>query len=658
MQLNTDRFRWCLSVVLLGWLGGRLLADAPTNWFSVVPAGTGKTVFGLHAVKGEVLVAPGRTGSIFNSFDGSLWAEATNKLARPVWDYVEVGGTVYGAAGGDGSILTSDDGITWANHSVNVTHEWRSLIYGGGQFLAVGDGIIDTSTDSTNWTLQNVAPFDRPIPDFCGAAFVNDHFVALSAPRGAWLSPDGVNWTQQPIDPGPNPIAEDTEFLTLRYLNGKCFALGRGNDVGIGVIATSDDGGSSWTTQKPNGSTQFNDMAFANNRYVVVGSGAVGYSEDGLNWNFDYAFTSANLVGVAYLKGQFVALSSDGFPFTSADGIHWDSPNFGANNLTAVTATDSGFVAVGWRGAILTSTNGIDWTRQNSGTLQDLFGVGAGGGLVVATGAQADILTSPDGQAWTLRYSNTNVQPYYLKGVAYGQGTFVTAGGFLSSTNGLSWTDNSDGGPNHQLGVIFDGTTFFQYGPFPLLSSTNGTEWPANLEAVRGQGMAYGGGHYVCVDDPAVYVSTNGVRWTSVNLPSPNLLAITYAEGAFVAVGRAGKVAYSTNGTNWTTGKINTTFDLHSIAYKDGTYVAVGDSGTLFYSTREGERLTLQRFLNAHGFQFGFSGTPGKPYKVQYTTDLQTWQDLGSITPSRTVERVLDRSAADSSSRQYRVVEQ
>jgi photosystem II stability/assembly factor-like uncharacterized protein len=68
-------------------------------------------------------------------------------------------------------------------------------------------------------------------------------------------------------------------------------------------------------------------------------------------------------------------------------------------------------------------------------------------------------------------------------------------------------------------------------------------------------------------------------------IPQYNAYGITFADGKFVAVGEAGTVVISSDGTNWTRFFTATTNTLLAIAYGDGLFVAVGDQGSVESST-------------------------------------------------------------------------
>jgi len=105
---------------------------------------------------------------------------------------------------------------------------------------------------------------------------------------------------------------------------------------------------------------------------------------------------------------------------------YWISRDSGiAADLFGITYGNGLFVAVGYAGTILASADGVAWTNEISGFSGDLHGVGYGNGTFVAVGRSGTILTSLDGAHWTNRASGTFE---YLAGVSYGNGIYVTVG--------------------------------------------------------------------------------------------------------------------------------------------------------------------------------------------------------------------------------------
>ncbi len=462
--------------LLLMFFHPRLAAAPRTNWVVAFPTpltgSAGK--FGLKSLPvGALYGSQDRVLAVrpegLTCYDGELWGSSAPFSIFDSPAFITVDGKLLGVDGFSGRISALENNRTWAlqpGQMQGSTHRWSTVAFGNGIYVAAsaesGGGFdgLDTSTNLLNWTAASFFSY----PGSAGLVFAGDHFVLLTPENGAWHSTDGRHWQWHPVDPLPGGTGEASRWLGLRQLNGVLMALGQPLSGSTnGVIATSHDGGTTWSVQKPAGTIGFTDAAYANGQYVAVGTGVVGHSADAEHWTFDFDVTRFRLVGVSHVNGRFVAVSAPGISYTSADGLHWTSPQHGGYPLNAVSATTDGFVAVGGHGTILTSANGTDWRQEVSGTTEDLYGVGTGGGLTLATGDHGTVLTSLDTRAWTLRHTQTRGPTYTLRGVAYARGRYVVAGAYLTSTDGIDWqiTPGYQGTPaNYARAIVDDGQQF------------------------------------------------------------------------------------------------------------------------------------------------------------------------------------------------------
>ena len=80
--------------------------------------------------------------------------------------------------------------------------------------------------------------------------------------------------------------------------------------------------------------------------------------------------------------------------------------------------------------------------------------------------------------------------------------------------------------------------------------------------------------------------STNGTNWVSVSSPTTNsLVNVAYLNSRYIAVGEKGTLVTSTDGTSWTMVPTGVTNSLNSSAYGAGAYVVVGFQGTVLWSS-------------------------------------------------------------------------
>jgi hypothetical protein len=114
---------------------------------------------------------------------------------------VAFGNGLYVAVGNNATITTSPDGTQWTRRDSGIdlsaegTLGLRGVAYGGGQFVAVGFGIVVTSPDGVNWTVRPGATTAR----LRSVTYGNGRFVAVGIQGAAVASTNGITWTATTI---------------------------------------------------------------------------------------------------------------------------------------------------------------------------------------------------------------------------------------------------------------------------------------------------------------------------------------------------------------------------------------------------------------------------------------------------------------------------
>jgi len=312
-------------------------------------------------------------------------------------------------------------------------------------------------------------------------------------------------------------------------------------------------------------------------------------------------------------------------PLSFLDSWSWRNPLPTGHSLRHAATNGGGVhIAVGDYGTILRSAdNGTTWTVIDNGG-RTLNGVTFGAGLFVAVGSDGRVLTSPDGLVWTARHSGTSTQ---LKGVAYGNGLFVAvgttrvdpdtlvpAGAIYTSGDGINWTSRLQTLPLNtaldllDVGFGSDGITnvfvAVGQGGYLLTSADNGTTWLLNGAAPINPAAALPGGigtfdflavHFAADTFVAAGASgqvfTSGLTaqsWAQHDILSfADLHGIGYGNSRFLAVGTAGEIWSSADGSAWTqetSGLENTQLSINGITTAGTGFLAVGDDGHLLTS--------------------------------------------------------------------------
>jgi hypothetical protein len=212
------------------------------------------------------------------------------------------GNSMYVAVGASGAIASGAT-LSLTARTSGTTQTLRTVIFGGGKFVAVGDaGTVITSTDGITWTVQTFPTTSAVY----SVTYGNGIYVAVCfhATNRIYTSPDAVTWTLQ-------------------------------------------------NTSAINGSVSGTCVHFGNGRFVMGTAGSLfGYSDDGVNW---YASTqpgnNSNVLRMDYLNGVYVAVATNHYIFTSTDGVAWvamaNLPAPGWNQTPTTYASSGGILLNG-----------------------------------------------------------------------------------------------------------------------------------------------------------------------------------------------------------------------------------------------------------------------------------------------------------------------
>jgi uncharacterized delta-60 repeat protein len=287
------------------WTGQENPSGTTSPWFDVVYGGaTGEEQF--------VAVGNGTTPSrIMTSPDGLNWTVRQDSAPASLWQWrsVTYGAGLFVAVGdfggsGDQRIITSPDGITWSNAtSVPSTQGWQGVAYGGGKFVAVSfAGPVITSTDGLTWSTSSGTLDSSPK----NVGYGNGRFVVVSNDR-AYYSTDGNTFTET-TTPGTGKFWRD-----VVYGDGKWVAVSTGSSSsGSNTAMFSEDEGETWT-QTSIASKPWFGVTYGNGQFTAAGfdSNAIATSSDGTTWTSQ---TAPNIGGysVAAGAGTTVAVGDGG----------------------------------------------------------------------------------------------------------------------------------------------------------------------------------------------------------------------------------------------------------------------------------------------------------------------------------------------------------
>ncbi|MBI1175950.1 hypothetical protein GC207_00765 [bacterium] len=255
---------------------------------SSVPAGV--------ACGNGVCVAVGGPGQIWTTTDGSAWVSQSSGQDLTVTSLVSNGAKLVGV-GGKGTIVTSSDGLQFESHIYSTNENYFKVIATDHGFVAAGaNGIIRTSADGTDWNLENTSS-DATLKDlaFGGGKVVAIGWNASGKPYGQFLVRDSnADWQ------AVWPAADEFINSSIAFGNGHFVASGYYGEVWI-----SDDG-TQWQKSQTGIGETILPIQFINGQFIGLTSGSVGFSNDGVNWNFTTT-TPPAVKQLAFGNGLYIA---------------------------------------------------------------------------------------------------------------------------------------------------------------------------------------------------------------------------------------------------------------------------------------------------------------------------------------------------------------
>lgn len=240
------------------------------------------------------------------------------------------------------------------------TSTWSEIAYGNGKYVVInGNGYSSVSNDGINWTIPKQVTNTRS--SFKSIKFINGQFILVNYYGYLNFSSDGIVWTEK-------QLSISNEFYDIAFGNEKYVLVG---DQGYLATLTNNFTIDSSQWIKDDLNDKWRSIGFGNGKFVVVGdgNGRTSSSTDGINWTPVKKGSGAD---VTYGNGKFISVGSKSAS-VSTDGINWKSVTIenGSNyTLESVTFNNGTFIAAGYeyisygnfKGCIIISTNGENWS--------------------------------------------------------------------------------------------------------------------------------------------------------------------------------------------------------------------------------------------------------------------------------------------------------
>lgn len=516
-------------------------------------------------------IAVGRGGMILRSSDTREWLHIPTGIGANLED-VAFGDGRFVAVGIAGLVLhSSNRGLSWSTAASGTSQDFYGVAHGNGRFVAVGRAGIHTSADGAAWTPATVAA--SAVDQWDSVDFVHGRFVAVGGKSGFDLhneiitSTDGLSWSA--------PVRVNAGYRTgsfqTAYGNGR-FVVTAASGLGARTYTfTADDGSDAAIHNQP---VELRGLFFDPGRNLFLAAvdrlgGELQSSPDGVTWSL--LSTNTGTRGEKLLLAGGRAVSAGLSLAVSADLENWTLLKTNAPTLLESPVTGAGFDRAYAANGILRGFASIGAVSTVPTILDAVLGPGNFLYGVGPIGTLMRLQTNPNNASSRLN-SGTTVDLLGIGSNAADRGNAIVAvgqgGTILTSTDGFTWIPRSSGIEVPLRDVAADGV---------------------RLVAVGDQGTIL----TALVSDPS--------RWTPATSGTPHhLRAVANHKfvrrndlvSSFIAVGEAGTILTSEDGTSWTQVTPPTTASLVSVlsagARNPASVFALAADGALLQSTNHG----------------------------------------------------------------------
>jgi photosystem II stability/assembly factor-like uncharacterized protein len=573
--LNSETVESVYMVSALeGWAGGEQglivhTTDGGLNWTRQT-SGITDALWGISFSDALHGVAVGNT-ILYTANGGQTWQQGTGSLGT-LYDVDMVDQNNAWACGGGGTIArTTNGGQTWTTQQTPIA-DFANLV--GIDFVdansgwAVGQGgtIIATTNGGTNWVNQN----SNTTSYFAGVSFVStQEGWAVAGNLFLHTTNGGQSWIPQTVP--ANTWAYDVHFVDVN--NG--WAAGSQEN-----IVHTNDGGATWTTQRP---ATFTNPLWAVSfgsaqRGVAVGHDgtALSTTDGGLTWT--RSERSINPEPVFRLTGTdsnhvWSGNSAGDIMYTTNGGAVWSHAVLTPTTTNDVVGIDFSDNANGWAAlrnpnvytgecSIYRSTDGgqtwqLSITAVGQNHYNDIAALDAQTAVVVGSGSNFLALirrTTDGGQTW-------NTMPVPASANVLYAVDFINATTGWAAGNSNTMLKTTDGGQtwtsqtvlaDYLMDVSFsDENNGWAVGYYDYLHTTNGGQtWQSNntqgYPTLQGVHTVSASTAWFVGDGYVARTLDGGATWTSETLGD-----FRYFRSAYFTDADNGWV-----GANWTTGEI------------------------------------------------------------------------------------------------------
>jgi photosystem II stability/assembly factor-like uncharacterized protein len=532
----------------------------------------------------------GTTGyGIFKSIDnGITWANSSNGVVNGVVQTMAVNsvGYIFAGTDGNGIFRSTDSGVSWQKINSGIDLDW---IYMTSIVVTQSDNIFASCYGGVFRSMDNGDSWVNVLNLGCDALGLTESGHIRASTRCA---------TYKSTDNGNNWFVSDSGLgCAWTCFVAKSNSLFAGISGG-GVFKSTDDG-SNWT-QANIGISDFNVISFAvlSNGNVLAGtrgSGIFRSSNNGASWDYFNNGNSGFIYSLLALPTGTIFLGAhDALYRSTNNGSSWSKVGLPISTINSIFINSQNKIFTGTLISTFISTNhGITWNEAPVNSINstvNTYAATPSGVIFAGTAGSGIFRSSNEGVTWKNVQGNNGFS--WINSLLCIDSTNIFAGtelGLLKSTDlGETWVKNDDDNifsvamsPDQKILIGTQSKGIF-------LSTDQGMSWTQNNSGLTSKPI-----YSICfltedialaASDSGIFRSTDsGLSWYfSNNGLSNNTVKFLAANGkSFVLAATNSGVFLSTNlGVNWNSfnNGISTNY-INTIAFSLDNYAYVGTIG-------------------------------------------------------------------------------
>lgn len=563
----------------------------------------------------------------------------------------------------------------WNSKILDTTIDLKSITYGNGVYVAVGNNLVAYSYDRENWFTTRLSEVElgEIFNSICyiGSQGLSEFLIVSNKGNIRTIKFSNLNeilWTSY-----TNPDTSKRGLNRVRFINNEYIMVG---DHGTIISGSSLN---NLTKKVAPNTKKYLDIIFTGNEYIIVGDSCILTSEDGIQWSNSSFTTDTYFTGVTYANGKTVAVgyrydngSPIGVVYRKIDEESWEmvlSPdeNLYKSQFNAITYSKGLFVAVGHRGFIAYSVDGETWILHNH-EARNIFdiefctdehcfiGCGMRGTLYFSDIPKA--LATPETVEIGKKFPN-NYEYGVLNGKwsKYDYRTFAPTG-LDTSIPDKDLEDIIYDAENDELYLASYSGSVYKYTGYVKNENSTIMNYITKIKEDETKPLytisqspdkivvAGVNGYIAYIDKTA----TDNTTWTEINdlnINNADINHMNYANNMFIGVTSTGAIAdtgssaiiTSTDGITWTIKDSGIQQRLNKIRYLNNLYIITTNEGKILYSKDLNSWTTVQIIptptninMNSIVYGNGIYVASNSENGIYTSLDLITWTKNTSIT--------------------------